>query len=59
MKRTIINTTVISAIFAASTTFAIAAGGGAVVASDPNKHFDAKGKEPSKFTIDQQNNLRK
>lgn len=41
---------------------ALAAGGGGVVA-DPGamqgKHFDAKGKMPSKFTIELQNGLRK
>ncbi len=36
-----------------------AAGGGGVVTSDPSKHFDAKGKLPSKFTIELQNGLRK
>src|SRR5210317_2634746 len=38
---------------------ALAAGGGGVVAADPTKHFDAKGKMPSKFTIELQNGLRK
>lgn len=41
---------------------AIAAGGGAIVA-DPGamegKHFDAKGKAPSKYTVELQNGLRK
>ena len=41
---------------------ALAAGGGAAV-SDPGakegKHFDSKGKMPSKFTIELQNGLRK
>ena len=36
-----------------------AAGGGEIVASDPSKHFDPKGKPPSKFTIELQNGLRK
>ena len=36
-----------------------AAGGGAIVKSDPSKHFDAKGKMPSKYTVDLQNALRK
>ena len=58
MKGTTIHMALVSAMFAATTTVAVAAGGGAVVASDPSKHFDTKGKEPSKFTIDQQNNLR-
>jgi alkyl sulfatase BDS1-like metallo-beta-lactamase superfamily hydrolase len=45
-----------------STLFAtavFAAGGGEVVKSDPTKPFDAKGKEPSTFTIELQNGLRK
>ena len=45
-----------------ATTSAIAAGGGGVL-SDPGawegKHFDPKGKMPSKFTIELQNGLRK
>ena len=36
-----------------------AAGGGGVVTADPTKHFDPKGKMPSKFTIELQNGLRK
>lgn len=36
-----------------------AAGGGAIVTADPSKHFDHKGKPPSKFTIELQNGLRK
>lgn len=36
-----------------------AAGGGDVVTADPSKHFDPKGKLPSKFTIELQNGLRK
>jgi alkyl sulfatase BDS1-like metallo-beta-lactamase superfamily hydrolase len=39
--------------------FAFGAGGGGVVAADPSKHFDAKGKMPSKFTVELQNGLRK
>ena len=38
---------------------AFAAGGGGVVKADPSKHFDPKGKEPSKFTIEFQNGMRK
>lgn len=38
---------------------ALAAGGGGVVTADPTKHFDSKGKMPSKFTIELQNGLRK
>jgi len=36
-----------------------AAGGGGVVTADPSKHFDSKGKMPSKYTIELQNGLRK
>ena len=36
-----------------------AAGGGKIVAADPSKHFDPKGKLPSEFTIELQNGLRK
>ncbi len=35
-----------------------AAGGGSVLSADPSKHFDAKGKEPSTFTIELQNGVR-
>jgi alkyl sulfatase BDS1-like metallo-beta-lactamase superfamily hydrolase len=38
---------------------AFAAGGGGVITADPTKHFDPKGKMPSKFTIELQNGLRK
>src|SRR5210317_1146795 len=38
---------------------ALAAGGGKVVAADPTKHFDSKGKMASEFTIELQNGLRK
>ncbi|MCZ4339456.1 alkyl/aryl-sulfatase [Shewanella colwelliana] len=58
MKGTVIHTAVISTLFAASTSLAVAAGGAGVVTSDPSKHFDAKGKAPSQFTIDSQNSLR-
>jgi len=37
---------------------AFAAGGGDVVTADPSKHFDPKGKPPSKFTIELQNGVR-
>lgn len=36
----------------------MAAGGGDIVAADPSKHFDPKGKMPSKFTIELQKGLR-
>ena len=38
---------------------AFAAGGGDVVTNDQSKHFDVKGKSPSKFTIELQEGLRK
>ena len=37
---------------------ASAAGGAGVLSADPSKHFDPKGKPPSKFTIELQNGLR-
>jgi alkyl sulfatase BDS1-like metallo-beta-lactamase superfamily hydrolase len=51
------------AVLVAATTFALAvpvfaAGGGGVVSADPSKHFDPKGREPSKFTIELQNGVR-
>jgi alkyl sulfatase BDS1-like metallo-beta-lactamase superfamily hydrolase len=36
----------------------MAAGGGGIIKADPSKHFDPKGKEPSKFTIELQNGVR-
>ena len=48
---------IIGLVFIASPAFA--AGGGAVITADPTKHFDPKGKMPSKFTIELQNGLRK
>ncbi len=36
-----------------------AAGGGGVITSDPSKHFDPKGKMPSKYTLEMQNGFRK
>ncbi len=38
---------------------AFAAGGGSIVTADPTKHFDPKGKLPSKYTIEYQNMQRK
>lgn len=38
---------------------AFAAGGGEIVTSDPTKHFDPKGKMPSRYTVEFQNGLRK
>lgn len=42
----------VSAIMVGLTSVAHAAGGGGVVASDPSKHFDPKGNEPSSFTLE-------
>ena len=33
---------------------AMAAGGGEIIASDPTKHFDPKGKLPSEYTVEAQ-----
>ena len=53
---------IICTLIGINTTIALAAGGGAIV-SDPGamqgKHFDPKGKQPSKYTVEQQNALRK
>ena len=38
---------------------AFGAAGGGVITADPTKHFDPKGKPPSKFTVELQNGLRK
>jgi alkyl sulfatase BDS1-like metallo-beta-lactamase superfamily hydrolase len=48
-----------TALFILIGSTAFAAGGGGVITADPTKHFDAKGKLPSKFTIELQNGLRK
>jgi alkyl sulfatase BDS1-like metallo-beta-lactamase superfamily hydrolase len=37
---------------------ALAAGGGEIVASDPTKHFDPKGKLPSEYTVEAQKQQR-
>jgi len=47
------------AISCAFATAAFAAGGGSVIATDPTKHFDPKGKTASKYTVKKQNELRK
>jgi alkyl sulfatase BDS1-like metallo-beta-lactamase superfamily hydrolase len=52
----ILFTLVLSCFF---TINSFAAAGGEIVASDPSKHFDPKGKQPSKFTIEVQKGLRK
>jgi alkyl sulfatase BDS1-like metallo-beta-lactamase superfamily hydrolase len=41
-----------AALVCASGSVVLAAGGGAVVAADPTKHFDKKGKPPSRYTIE-------
>ena len=38
---------------------AYGAAGSEVITSDPNKHFDTKGKQPSLYTIEMQNGWRK
>ena len=60
MIRKLISMTIAPALILgiASTAFA-AGGGGAIVTSDPTKHFDEKGKMPSKYTIELQNGFRK
>ena len=50
-----ISITMAALIFAAN---ARAAGGGEIIASDPTKHFDPKGKLPSTFTIEAQKQQR-
>lgn len=47
------------ALISMLSSIAFAAGGGSIVAADPTKHFDPKGKMPSKFTIELQNGQRK
>jgi linear primary-alkylsulfatase len=59
MIRKLIRMTIASAFFCGMFSTAFAAGGGDVITSDPSKHFDAKGKLPSKFTIELQAGLRK
>jgi len=59
MIRKLICMTITSAFIFGMFSTAFAAGGGDVVTSDPSKHFDAKGKLPSKFTIELQAGLRK
>lgn len=59
MKHKVIrNSTLIIALSLGVTTGVSASGGGAIVKSDPSKHFDAKGKMPSKYTVDLQKGLR-
>lgn len=62
MNTKLANAALLSAIISVSISthmIANAAGGGSVVTSDPNKHFDPKGQEPSQYTIALQNGLRK
>lgn len=56
----LIRITIVSAfVFGIFPTAFAAGGGGEIIASDPSKHFDEKGKLPSKFTIELQAELRK
>lgn len=55
IKRTLI---VVGAALIAVSGQVSAAGGGAVIKSDPSQHFHPKGKLPSKYTIELQNALR-
>jgi len=59
MMKRIIFTCLVALIVATLSISCFAAGGGKIVSSDPSKHFDAKGKMPSEFTIELQNDLRK
>ena len=59
MIRKLICIAMTSAFVCGTFSTAFAASGGEVVTSDPTKHFDEKGKMPSKFTIELQNGLRK
>lgn len=60
MIRKLVYITLTSALISGtfSTAFA-ASSGGEVITSDPSKHFDVKGKMPSKFTIELQKGQRK
>ena len=60
MIRKLVYITLTSALISGtfSTAFA-ASNGGEVITSDPSKHFDVKGKMPSKFTIELQEGQRK
>ena len=51
MKSAIVNRILLGALTMTLSAGAFAAGGGGVVAADPSKHFDAKGKMPSEFTL--------
>jgi alkyl sulfatase BDS1-like metallo-beta-lactamase superfamily hydrolase len=56
--RTIQNSTLAIVLALGLATEVLASGGGAIVKADPSKHFDSKGKMPSKYTIELQKNLR-
>ncbi len=58
MIKNILTSFVSAVVIAAIGTPAFGAGGGSVVTADPSKHFDPKGKLPSKYTIEIQNRLR-
>ncbi|SHO53590.1 Alkyl sulfatase BDS1, metallo-beta-lactamase superfamily [Desulfopila aestuarii DSM 18488] len=51
-------TTWLSLVMLSMAASSFAAGGGEIVTSDPTKHFDPKGKMPSKYTIEFQNGMR-
>lgn len=60
MIRKLVCITLTSAFISGTFSNAFAASaGGDIIASDPSKHFDVKGKLPSKFTIELQKGLRK
>lgn len=62
MNTKLVNVALLSALVSVTISTHIvvnAAGGGSVVTSDPNKHFDPKGQAPSKYTLALQNGLRK
>lgn len=62
MNTKLVNVALLSALVSVTISTHIvvnAAGGGSVVISDPNKHFDPKGQAPSKYTLALQNGLRK
>jgi alkyl sulfatase BDS1-like metallo-beta-lactamase superfamily hydrolase len=57
MKKTFVAVVLVATTLAVGAP-AFAGGGVGVVKADPSKHFDPKGKPPSKFTIELQNGVR-
>ncbi len=55
MNRLTTSIAMVASIFTAN---ALAAGGGEIIASDPTKHFDPKGKLPSEYTVEAQKQQR-